>query len=237
MPEPYDLVQPTQPNVFDTSAGAYSSGVGALQFASNPFAINATMNQFMNPYIGQVVDDTVSRMRDRRDININQIQADANQASAFGGARHALLEAETLDRYGRAEDETVARLLQQGFDLSLGHAGNNLNRVAGAGANLVNASPIGYDLGARALGGQQTAGLQQQNLIQAILDQAGIQTENYINYPQQALGTALSGLQGNPLTAATTQTQVNSYRPGLFDYLGLGAGVGGAYLSGPGASK
>lgn len=219
------MAYPTAPdqNVFDTSAQSYNKGVNILDMAANPYAVNMTMNQFLNPYRQQVINDSVSRLRDRRNLDLNMVQSQAADQGAFGGARHGLVESDLIDRYGRDEDELVSRLLQQGYDTSSNLALQRLGQQANIGGNLINAAPVGFSLGQGAMGMQAQAGMQQQQLMQDLLTQAGLQTEGYINYPQQSLATALSGIQGNPLAAQTYQKQ--RYNPGFFDYMSMGAGM------------
>jgi len=214
-------------NVFDTSSNAYTSGVRGMGFAMNPMAVPATMNQFLSPYLTQVVDDTVGRLRDRRDLDLNMVRGQAAQSGAFGGARQGLVEANLIEDYGRQEDETVARLLQSGFDSSAGLALDRIGQVAGIGSSMVGAAPVGFDLGERALNRQAQAGAQQRGMAQQLLDLASRQFGGFANYPQSSLNTALSGIMGNPLAAAgtTTGSQGVTRQPGLFDYLSLASGT------------
>lgn len=215
---------PAQQDIFGQSANAYSAGTQGLQYAANPMAMLNTMNQFANPYREQVIDSAVGRMRDSRSQDMNMVQGQAAQANAFGGARHGLVEAELLDRYNQNESEMVSRLLQEGFTSNAQLAQASLGQTTGASQALVGAAPTGFNMGQSVLQGQQQAGQQQQLLNQSILNQAGQQFDQYINYPNTSLGTALAGIQGNPLAGAGTTTQ--QYNPGFFDYLRLAAGVG-----------
>lgn len=212
-------------NIFGQASDAYTEGVGALSHVANPYAASMSMNQFMSPYRERVINDAVSRLRDRRSDDLNMVRGQAAQASAFGGARQGLVEAELIDRYGRNEDELASRLLQQGFDTSANLAFRNLDSMRGAGSALVGAAPTGVQMGQAALGMQASAGAQQQSFLQRLLDESTGNYQNYANYPQQSLSTALAGIQGNPLANASQTTE--QYNPGLFDYLSFGAGVFG----------
>ena len=185
------------------------------------------MNQFINPYREQVLNDAVSRMRDQQSRDLNSVKAQAAQQSAFGGARHGLVEAELMDRYGRNESEMVNRLLQEGYTSSANLGLASLQQQTAASQGLIGAAPVGFNLGQGALNLQQQAGSAQQQMNQNILGQASGQYEGYANYPQTALGTAMAGLQGNPLSAAGTQT--STFKPGLFNWAQLGAN---AYAAG-----
>lgn len=293
----------TQQAMNALAATPWQTGAASQGYANSVGdpAVQRTMNQYLNPYQNQVTDDLVTRMRERRDADLNLIRGQAAQANAYGGARQGLVEAETLDRYGQAENEAVMQSLQQGFDraaqlgqgqqqieqaassglaglgaqqvsrlaqqgqLGLGASGQDLsaaqamtnaglgsrqqqlaaaNALAAVGANAANrelsagtaridAASTGQQLGMGALQQQAQAGAQQQLMNQQLLEQAAGQYDAYVNYPQTALSTAMAGVYGNPLQNAGTTTGSQTTTPGMFDYLGLGAGLGSSYLRGP----
>lgn len=210
-------------NVFQQASSAYTGGQQGLAHVANPNAMFNTMNQFANPYKEKVLDATLKRMQERRARDLSGIKAQAAQAGAYGGARHGLVEAEYMDDYGQQENEVISRLLQDSFVTSADLASTSLGHTAGASSGLIESAPVGFNMGTAATSGVERAGTIQQQLLQSILRQAGAQYEGYANYPNTALGTAMAGLQGNPLTAANTQTQ--QFNPGLLNYLQLGGGV------------
>lgn len=214
-----------QGNMFQQSAGAYGAGTQALQSVANPFAMQQTMNQFVNPYRESVINNALTRSRQERSQDLNMVRGQAAQAGAYGGARQGLVESELMSDYSQNENEMLARMLQQGFDTRSNLALNTLNQRAGAGSSLVNSAQTGMGLGQSATQMQQQAGGQQQMLLQRILSQAAGQTDTMTNYPIQALNTALAGVQGNPLSGNVTGRE--SYQPGMFDYLSFGAGLMG----------
>jgi len=71
---------------------------------------------------------------------------------------------------------------------------------------------------------QQEFGLRQQAINQALIDAARNQFGGFAGAPQTAIGLPLQAV-GAANMGQNTQTQ--RYSPGLFDYLSLGAGVGG----------
>ena len=337
-------------------------------------AVPRTMNQFLNPYQEQVIDRTLSRIEDIEQQDLNQVKAQAAQASAYGGARQGLVESEVRENAARQMGDTAAQLSQQGFDtaaqlglnrisqqqqaaaglanigaqrqqglqalmgaglsregmgtqrasalanLGLARGGQQIQRAAGQGSlgvnirnatanqgalmgqlastraglqqnagqalaniglsasglgqagqqaamnyglanqqqllnqanmlgnlglnqqqmqlaggqGLMGGATTGFNLGQGSLGLQQQAGAAQQGMQQGILNQATGQFDQYVNYPQMALATALAGVQGNPMQGATTTTTTQP-GPGLFDFLSLGAGLGAAWLGNPAA--
>jgi hypothetical protein len=221
-----------QQNPFQLSSQGLNQGMNTLGFANSAAAVPATMNQYLNPYQDQVINSAVGRLRDRRSQDLNMVQGNAARAKAFGGARHGLVEAQMMNDYNRQEDELVGGMLHSGFDTAAGLGQNRINQLLQGGSAQIGAAPTAFGLGANILGMQNQAGQSERNIMQQILSQASGQTDQYINYPQSSLATALAGVQGNPLAAQGTQTQ--TMKPGLFQYLSLGAGLGSSYLGGKG---
>lgn len=208
-------------NPFSLASGAVNSASATLGNTVQPGAIANSMNSYMSPYISRVINDSTSRLRDRRDIDLNTIRGNATQGNAFGGSRHGLVEAETIDNYGRAEDELVARLLQGGFDTSAGLAVQEQGLMQSGANGLMNLGNTAFGMGQQVQQGQMQSGTTQQQLLQAILGGASGQFDQYTNAPMDGISKLLSAISGNPLAGNTTQR----YKPGLFDYLGMGAGV------------
>lgn len=208
-------------SVFDLSAGALNTAGQALNNTVQPGAIASSMNTYMSPFISRVIDDSVGRLRDRRASDLNMNNYNAQQSGAFGGSRHGVVEADMIDNYGRSEDELVARLLQQGFDTSAGLATTELGLQQSGANGLMNLGQTGFNIGQQTQQGQMQAGTMQQQLLQAILGGASQQYDTYSNSPTDALSKLLAAINGNPLSGNVSQT----YKPGLFDYLGMGVGA------------
>jgi hypothetical protein len=207
--------------IFDLAANSLNTAGSAATSTVQPGAIAGSMNSYMSPYIAQVINDGVGRLRDRKAVDLSAVGAQASQSGAFGGSRHGLVEADLLDTYGRNEDEMVARLLQQGFDTSAGLSVQEQQlKQSGAGI-LGNLGQTATGIGQSINKDQMQSGTMQQQLLQAILGQAGGQFDNYQNSPMDGVSKLLAAISGNPLAGNTTQ----SYKPGLFDYLGMAAGT------------
>tara|TARA_R110002095_G_scaffold216093_1_gene212082 strand:- start:3102 stop:3845 length:744 start_codon:yes stop_codon:yes gene_type:complete len=217
-------------NVFEQSSQAYTRGLNGMSNTMGAGATQRSMNQYLNPYQDQVVNNTVGRMRDQQAMDLNMVQGQAAQQGAFGGARHGLVESQVMDNSNRNMMEGVAGMNQQGFNTAAQFGQNRIGQDQNAAQGLIGGAPVGFNMGQAANAGLNQAGMQQQNLMQQILDQATHQYDTFQQYPQTSLATALAGVQGNPLGgAATTTSKTNN---GLFDYLSLGAGMGSSYLGG-----
>lgn len=213
-------------NVFNQSANALTAAGGALNSTVQPGAIASSMNTYMSPYISNVINDSVGRLRDRRNIDLNTIKGNAAQSGAFGGSRQGLIEADTIDNYGRAEDELVSRLLQGGFDTSAGLATAEQGLMQSGAQGLMGLGGQAFGIGQQTQAGQMQAGTAQQQLLQSILSGASNQFDGYMGAPTQVMSTLLSALSGNPLSGNNTGSQ--TFNPGLFNYLSMGAGVAGS---------
>ena len=119
---------------------------------------------------------------------------------------------------------------QRMFGATQGMTAQQLNQGAGlqgAQFRLGAAGQMG-NLGQQAFGTSQAIqqqqmqqGLMQQGLQQQLIDAARGQYAGYTGAPQQSLGLPLAALGAAPVPQTTTQSQ----KPGLFNYLQLGANV------------
>lgn len=110
----------------------------------------------------------------------------------------------------------------------------NVNSELAKASGLAGLSPLFSNLGTTQFGigqsinnDQMGAGSLQQQLIQQILGGASGQYDQYMGMPQNLLNMQLAALGMNPLTTATTTT--GTYKPGLFDWASLGAGMLGSW--------
>lgn len=179
-------------------AQAGQAGANFAQQATNPNAVQA----YMNPYLQASLAPQIDAMRRQYGITGTQQQSQATQAGAFGGTREALMAAENSRAMQGAIDDAIAKgyntafqnaQLQQQFGANLGLQGQQAAmQGAGMGITGQNAAMQGAQTG---ITGQQ-AGMQ------------GAQTG------LQGLGQALSGY-GLGLQGAQTGLQ------------GLGTGITG----------
>lgn len=210
--------------------------------------IARSMNSYLNPYQQQVIAQTQGRMRDQTEYDLDAVSAQAQNAGAFGGSRHGLVESQVRDNAARNMAEMTNSMNMQGFNTAAGlgaqdvqnqfmgagglaNAAGQLQGVAGGLGNI--ASQYGslagqqFGLGQNIMQNQMNTGNMQQMMNQQILSGAGGQFGQTMNYPMQMLNQQLAALSGNPLGGESTTTTT----PGLFDYLGLAAGVGSSWLN------
>lgn len=254
-------------NVYQQSAGAYRQALGGTQagMAYTPEQVAAQNVQaqqaaggiptYMNPYTQQVIDTSMSDLERQRQMQMNQLGAQAQAARAFGGSRQGVAEALTNEAFARQGGQLAAGLRQQGFQTALGAAQQDVataqqaalanqaaqlqaqqsNQQAGlagaqqrlaAAGQMGNLSNLGFGFGQQITQQQMQQGALQQALQQRLIDDARSQYQATVGAPQQSLALPLQALGQAPVPQTTTQSK----QPGLFDYLTLAAT---AYASDP----
>ena len=179
------------------------------------------IGQFMNPYTGMVTGQALSDLERQRQMQQNTIGAQASQAGAFGGSRHGVAEALTNEAFARQGAQTFGNLQQQGFNTALGAAQAQQGMQMGGAAQLGQLGQQAFNTGRTISQDQMQQGLMQQGLQQALIDAARGQYAGFAGAPQASLSLPMAALGAAPVPQTTTQTS----KPGLFDYLSLGAGM------------
>jgi hypothetical protein len=221
----------SQPQLQDATAMAGQAGLGALNtgYTYNPFQANAAFapqvnnyqmtqpgqvgvgdftqgnnaQNFMNPYMQNVVD--VQKREAQRQSNIlgTQQQAQAAQAGAFGGGRDAVMRAERERNLGQQMNDIQA----QGSNQAYQQAANQFNTQNQLGLQAQQANQqMGFNTGAQNLNAmlntqQFAAG---QNLQAQLANQQATQNAAQLNAQQGQFGAGL-GLQA--LQTANTAAQ------------------------------
>ena len=217
-------------SIFDASNDAMRGGAATFGSIAAPGSMMQSMNSFANPYQTQVLDSAMSRLRDDRDMQLNDVAGRASMAGAYGGSRHGVVDADLRDRANRNAGELAGNISRQGFMDAGQLAGQEMSLRSGAAGGLLGAGATMADAGRDAMADQGAAGSQQQQLLQAILSGGAGAYEGFANSPNNMLEIIMASLN-NPLQGNTTATQQS--RPGLLDFLSLGAGLGGAWMGSP----
>ena len=260
----------TAPQLADASALAGQAGLGALNtsFTYNPYqarsftdqtknAAGKTLSeQYMSPYIQNVVDVQAQQARRQNEIAQQTQQAQAARSGAFGGARDYLSRAQgnadlqrNLANIQATGSQNAYQQGMQQFNAEQGanQAAANLNAqqgqfgaglgIRGLQTALTSANTLGnlgqqqytQNMGATQL--QNQFGGQQQQQVQNILNNQYQDYLNSQNYPYKQLGFMSDMLRGLPLT----QQSASIYQPGPStsnQLLGAATSLGGAYLMG-----
>ena len=217
---------------------ARDAGVGMQNLANQSWADAGVRDQYMNPYVEDVLNPQLREARESFQSQLNRNQADAVAAGgAIGSYRLGLQdnllraqEAQTLadirgegmynaynDAFGRFDQDTTRSM--QG----LGSAAGVFTNTAGA------ASQLGMEDQARALqriNELERSGSVQREMRQRELDMAYDDFTQERDFPMQRMQFLSSILTGVPNSLASTRT--TTAQPGLLSQLSsLGLGAAG----------
>jgi len=231
------------------AAGMAGMGFGAGQAYQDAATDPRQMQQYMSPYIEDVVNRQQANLARNSQIASTQNAAQAAKAGAFGGSRFGVQEGMRQGELSRQQGDTAAQGYQnafqnaqqaqqfranlglQGMQQGLGALGIGLQ---GYGQGIQGAQALGQ-LGQTQFGQQkdiinalQSAGSQQQGLQQQYLTQ---QYQDYLDkqgYGPKQLAFMSDMLRGLPLTQ-TSQQQYTAPPSTASQLLGTGLGAATMY--------
>ena len=202
--------------------------------ASQPIGASQ-INQYMNPYIGDVVGTTAAEINQNNAIQQNQLQGNAAALGALGGNRVGIAQAALANQQAMAENQTLSGLYQGGYNTALQAAQTqNAQQLQGAYeyANLGTEAQTAALTGANAQ--IQTGGIEQQQQ-QNILNQAYSQWLGAQQYPFQT-GQYLTNTAGTLAGLYGGQASTTIPAPSTFSQIVGGltsvAGIAGALKTG-----
>ena len=221
----------SSPQLQDATAMAGLAGLGALNtsYTYNPYVnqqfTGANVQQYMSPYMENVVQRQQADAQRQADIARQAQGAQAARSGAFGGSGDYLMRAQAAGNLARQKGDIQAQGLQAAYQNAQQQF--NQSQAQNLGAAQLNAQQgqFGAGLGLQglqtaltganalgALGGQQYQqnmginaiqnqyGLQQQAQMQKDLDTRYQDYLNYQNYPYKQIGFMSDILRGVPLT-------------------------------------
>lgn len=190
--------------------GSLNAGQQYNQMATNPGAVG----QFMSPYMQNAVD--WQKDQAIRDDQVAQTSrnAQATNAGAFGGSRHAIMDSEAQRALGNRLSGIQAQGTQSAFDNAMksmqfgtqtGLQGYNQANQAAGTLGQIGQTEFGQNMGINQA--QQQAGQQQQSLNQQGLTQNYQDFLKQQEYPYSQLSFYNSMIRGlSPVMPTTTQT-------------------------------
>jgi hypothetical protein len=207
-------------------AGATTLGQGVSSLSPQAY------QQFMNPYVDQVVDQSMQDLQRQADIERQRIGSGAIQGGAFGGSRQAVAEQELQRNTSDAMARQSAQLRSQAFESAQ-------NRAQQAGELFGKLGLQQAALGESAQAAQQRdisllsqLGGQEQQQQQAEIDaQRATSVERQFE-PYQRIGFMSDIFRGVPTTTSTL-TQTTAPKPSMISQIGgLGMGIAGLQQAG-----
>lgn len=189
----------------------YQGAAQATMAAGQGFA-NPNVNQFMNPFDQNVVDTTLRDVGQASQMAMNNLDAQAQKAGAFGGSRHGIAMAELGKNYQQQALDKVGALRQQGFNNAMNNAFRSAQGLQGIGSQAFNMG--------QAINQQQIQqGAMQQQMMQNLINAARNQYNQFAAAPTNKLGLPLAALGATPLP----ETKTTDRQLGIMDYLTAGA--------------
>lgn len=210
-------VQYAAPTAYQNAAATATQNLtnGAAKYIDPAQVTNLGISSMMNPYISNVVNSTLTDLNRSRQMAMNDNNAAAVRAGAFGGSRQAVQNALTNEAYDRNTASTLANLYSQGYDTALGAAQYNAGNQQAA--NLANQSSYyqNANLGLGAANQLYNIGQGYQSYNQNVANAGRQNLLDQIGLVNQALG--VNPLGGSGVTSSQSGvTQGKGLLSGLF---------------------
>ncbi len=201
-------------NIFQQSQNAQQTAANTYnQMATQGLDPNA-YQQFMNPFIDDVINRTQQDIERQRKMAINQNSANAMGQNAYGGSRSALVDSLTNAEFDRNSQNMAAQQRLAGFNAAQNLANRDIGIQQQGAAGLTGLGQQMFGQGQVGLQQQQRAAELAQRQQQMMLDAARNQTLANLGFPRENLSYYTSIFGGLP--------QFNQQVPerlGLFDFL------------------
>ena len=182
------------------------------------------VQQYMSPYMQNVVDIQQREAQRQADVAAQQLGAQAVSAGGFGGSRQAILEAEQQRNLQTQLGDIQARGLTAAYEDAQARMAAQRGRELAASGQFAQLGQIAPQQALKELTALEAVGAQQQALSQRGLDIAKSQFQQEQLFPEQTLQQYQSVIRGFPLAPSTYQTsQKTTPAP---SYLQQAAGLG-----------
>ena len=203
-----------------------------------------TAQQYMSPYQQAVTD--IEKREAQRNFEGNvlpRLEAQAVQQGAMSGlgSRAGVEFAEAQRNQAQLLSDIQAKGQQAAFQDARQGFEQQKDREQGMASDLSRLGPAMFATGLQEQGALGAVGEQKQQLAQSALDEAYFKFLEEEQYPQQQLANYSGFVYGNPAAGLIQQTGTGTSTPFQPSFgqtlLGLGSGLGSAFLGSPGGSK
>ena len=203
-----------------------------------------TAQQYMSPYQQAVTD--IEKREAQRNFEGNvlpRLEAQAVQQGAMSGlgSRAGVEFAEAQRNQAQLLSDIQAKGQQAAFQDARKGFEQQKAREQGMASDLSRLGPAMFATGLQEQGALGAVGEQKQQLAQSALDEAYFKFLEEEQYPQQQLANYSGFVYGNPAAGLIQQTGTGTSTPFQPSFgqtlLGLGSGLGSAFLGSPGGSK
>lgn len=214
----------TQPTAFETAADLYGKSANVYEGLTTGAGSLSNINKYIDPYHKKVLNATLGRMGRNFETQLDQVGDAAQAASAFGGSRHGLVEAEAREGYNRNVGDVTAQIKSQAFNDAAERAYRD--QVTGA-QGLTGLGGNYYQIGADVADRQLMQGSMQQQLLQTILTQGAQGVDQQLQHPYDLIdllrGTLAGDARRNAVTTESsgTSSTTQQTQPGLYDWVSM----------------
>lgn len=214
----------TQPTAFESAADLYGNAAGIYEGLTTGDGSLSNINKYIDPYHKQVLETTLGRMGLNFETQLDQVGDAAAAASAFGGSRHGLVEAEAREGYNRNVADVTAQIKSQAFNDAAERAYRD--QITGA-QGMTQLGGNYYQIGSDIADRQLMQGSMQQQLLQAILTQGSQGVDQQLQHPYDLIdllrGTLVGDARRNSLTTESsgTSTTTKQTQPGAYDWISM----------------
>lgn len=203
-----------------SSAGLRQAGFTQAQQAAQQDIQSRMQAALANQQAGLSAGTTSAQLQQQANLANQQAAMQAALANQQAGLTAGTTSAQFQQQANLANQQAAMQAALANQQAGLSGAQFRL----GAAQQLGNLANLGFGIGQQVQQNLSSQGAMQQGLQQALIDAARAQYAGYIGAPSQALSTQLGAFSGSQ-TGQQTTTGTESYRPGLFDYLSLGASI------------
>lgn len=212
----------------------YFDQAQSLTQSSTQAPDQAGIDQFMSPYIQNVVDIQQREAARLGDVERQRIGAAATQAGGFGGSRHAIIEAEQNRNLQQQLGDIQGKGLAAAYEDAQSRLQQQRERERLGGAQMANLGVAAPAQALKEFTGLEAIGAQRQGQSQQALDIAQQEYEISRTFPERSLQDYSSLIRGYaaPIPATTLNRSSTTKPAPSFLQQGLGLGAAAAGIAG-----
>ena len=192
----------------------------------------AEVEQFMSPYMQNVVDIQQREAKRQANVAAQQLGAQAVGAGAYGGSRQAILEAEQQRNLQQQLGDIQARGLAAAYEDAQRRIAEQRGRELSASGQFMQLGQVAPQQQQRELTALEAVGAQRQAQSQRGLDIARQQFQEEQTFPERTLQQYQSVIRGFPLAPTTYQTSQQTIPAPSFLQQAAGLGTTAIGLAG-----
>lgn len=199
-----------------TPGGSHTSP-RLIDAIGGPGEAAGTVEDYMSPYLDQVLDTGVRKIGEESARQMNDVDAAATMSGAFGDARHGVMAGQQQQRTQETVGDYTGQVMDRAYSDAMGRRESDLNRAldtfrANTGAQesaldrMLRGGAQGYDQTMDYIGQLSRSGMTQEGKTQQSLDLAYQDFLRQMGYPEEMLNLRLGALGQTPMGQTTTSS-------------------------------